>query len=195
MASFLYQAYIDESGTHEGAEILTVAGYYGTSAQWQTFLDNWKQTEFHAKERRFDALKPQLAHAIDLAQLGGVEVCLRPWEFKNHANSDFKNHIGNAYAVCAFSCATRICELIGTDTEARVAFVLEDGQPNANWVQRILIAMMQRFPIASVTIAKKRDFPQLHTADFLAYFKKYHRRAVDGPAFCEKTCLGATTGT
>lgn len=34
---------------------------------------------------------------------------------------------------------------------------------------RILLAMMHEFPIASVTVAKKNEFRQLHTADFLAY--------------------------
>lgn len=136
MTSHLYQAYLDEGGTHDGASILTVGGFYGTREQWNVFLNNWKHPEFHACDSRFDSLKPQLADAIDLAEIEGVEVCLRPHEFKAMANADLKSTTGNAYAVAAFICATGICRILSTNPDARVSFVLEDGQPNIRWLER-----------------------------------------------------------
>jgi hypothetical protein len=170
MTSSFFQAYLDESGTHKGSSILAVAGYFGTQSQWDKYLKHWPHREFHARESRFDQLKPQLVEAIDRAELSGVECCLRPWEFKEFASQHVKSSIGNAYVISAFMCATRICgEAQQLNADARIAFVIEDGQPNVEWLQRLLIIKMQDFPIASVTVASKSGFSQLHTADFLAH--------------------------
>jgi hypothetical protein len=170
----LFEAYLDEGGTHAGSPILSVAGYFGLHEQWSKFLDRWPHAEFHACEPKYDHLKPSLADAIDYALLPGTEVCIRPDMFKEHANGDIKAHLGNAYAVGAFLCAVIICDKAqAIVSNARVSFVLEDGQPNIDWVRRMLISMMLEYPIASVTVAQKSDFPQLHPADFLA-----HSRAI-----------------
>jgi hypothetical protein len=169
ISSSFFQAYLDESGTHSGSPILAVAGYWGTQAQWDVYLDNWPHAAFHSSESRFDSLKPHLADAIDKAELSGVEACIRPWEFQQLASPGFKSNIGNAYVACAHLCALRICDVAKkSDPDARVSIVLEDGQPNVEWVQRLLISMMQQHPIASVTIAEKKNFPHFHAADFLS---------------------------
>jgi len=166
-----YQAYIDESGTHAGASILAVAAYFGTHGQWEQFLSRWKHDDFHACESRYDKLKSELADAIDASEIEGAEVCIRPHEFQNSASADMKSNMGNAYAVGVFLCVVGICKLVSTENEnARIAFVLEDGQPNVLWVQRLLIAFMAEYPtIASVTVAAKVGTPQFHPPDFLAY--------------------------
>lgn len=166
----LFEAYLDEGGTHAGSPILAVAGYFGLHEQWATFLNHWPHTEFHAREGKYDHLKGSLADAIDIALLSGTEACIRPDVFKVAAGETIKSHLGNAYALAAFMCAVAICEKSQmVVSNARVSFVLEDGQPNIEWVRRTLIGMMQEYPIASVTVAKKTDFPQLHPADFLAH--------------------------
>jgi hypothetical protein len=52
-----------------------------------------------------------------------------------------------------------------------VAFVIEDGQPNIEFVRETLEYMRtkERYGIASVAVAGKKDFVQLCTADFLAH--------------------------
>jgi hypothetical protein len=166
-----FQAYLDESGTHDGSPILAVAGYFGTQDQWNVFLHKWEHADFHACESRFDESKPELADAIDESGIKGGEVCIRPHEFKASASADLKSNMGNAYAVAVFLCVTGICRLAEAEnTDARISFILEDGQPNILWVQRLLISFMAEFAmIASVTVVKKKDFPQLHPADFLAH--------------------------
>src|SRR4051812_39914219 len=99
MASDFLQAYLDESGTHQGAPILSVAGYFGTQDQWNKYLGHWPYRDFHACESSYDKLKPQLAHAIQVAGLDGVEVCLRPREIEQLASTDLKANVGNAYAI------------------------------------------------------------------------------------------------
>ena len=166
----LFEAYLDEGGTHADAPILSVAGYFGLHEQWLEFLTHWPHAEFHASKDRYDYLKPSLADAIDAAALFGTETCIRPDVFKAVAGPGIKAHLGNAYAVAAFLCAAAICgKAQQIVSNARISFVLEDGQPNIEWVRRLLIMMMAEYPIASVTVAKKTDFPHLHPADFLAH--------------------------
>jgi hypothetical protein len=166
----LFEAYLDEGGTHAGSPILAVAGYFGLHEQWTEFLSHWPHTEFHASKDRYDCLKSSLADAIDVSLLCGTEACIRPDIFKVAAGPNIKAHLGNAYALAAFLCAAMICKKAQlVVSNARISFVLEDGQPNVEWVRRMLIMMMQEYPIASVTVAKKTDFPQLHPADFLAH--------------------------
>jgi hypothetical protein len=135
------------------------------------FLDKWKHRDFHASDPRFDKYKGELADAIDASEIGGGEVCLRPHEFAQFASADLKSNMGNAYAITVFLCVTGICKLVTSENpDAKVALILEDGQPNVLWVQRLLIAMIPEFPtIASVTVVSKSSCPQLHPADFLAH--------------------------
>lgn len=165
------EAFLDESGTHGGAAVLAVAGYFGTRSQWDTFLSNWPYQEFHARESRFDSLKAQLCDAIDNAELQGVEVCLRPYEFQDFASQHVKNFLGNAYAVATSICVAQMCRLIKSQNLGHVSIFFEDGQPNSEWVERVLKMMMEdpSHGIAAVGRAKKTDFTQLHTADFLAH--------------------------
>ena len=166
-----YQAYLDESGTHDGSPILTVAAYYGTREQWDAFISKWKHGHFHACEARFDKLKQDLVDAIDASEIEGAEVCLRPYEFSSSASPEMKSNLGNAYAAAMFLCVVGICELVSAENDnARIAFVIEDGQPNASWVQRLLLSFMAEHPtIASVTITSKGNMPHLYPADFLAH--------------------------
>src|SRR5271163_3151782 len=48
-------AYLDDSGTHNGARVCTVAGYFGSEKQWIKFDRDWRSAlneehldEFHA---------------------------------------------------------------------------------------------------------------------------------------------------
>ena len=55
----MIDAYLDESGIHEGAKVCVIAGYFGGPGQMKRFEKPWKQTldhysfpmrEFHAKD-------------------------------------------------------------------------------------------------------------------------------------------------
>ncbi len=55
----MFEAYLDESGIHDGAQVCVVAGFYGTEAAWRRFETQWQNIigdypeladeEFHAK--------------------------------------------------------------------------------------------------------------------------------------------------
>lgn len=54
----MIDAYLDESGVHQGAEVCMIAGYFGGRGQWRKFGNAWEQVlgdfdvplnEFHAQ--------------------------------------------------------------------------------------------------------------------------------------------------
>src|SRR5229473_1114245 len=53
----MIQAYLDESGIHDGAGVCAIAGYFGGPGQWKKLGSEWREVirrhnvpEFHAKE-------------------------------------------------------------------------------------------------------------------------------------------------
>jgi hypothetical protein len=73
----MLEAYLDESGIHEGADICIVAGFFGRQHQWRKLEREWKRvlnkfkmplSEFHAKDivkqSRHKRLLQELANAI-----------------------------------------------------------------------------------------------------------------------------------
>jgi len=161
-------AFLDESGTHDQGVCVTVAGFYGDKDQWKMFRDLWKpqSVKFHALNSgsRF----PKLCEVIEASKIHGVFVTIWKANYKALATEHIKSFIGNSYAVCAFLCAMQICEEV---KNAPTAFVYEQGQPNFEFVKRILDAMVDSGDgcITSVTGEKKADFIELHAADFVSH--------------------------
>jgi hypothetical protein len=56
----MLEAYMDESGIHDGAHVCVIAGYYGGESQWRRFEPRWQKIiedadtpalkEFHARD-------------------------------------------------------------------------------------------------------------------------------------------------
>jgi hypothetical protein len=88
-------------------------------------------------------------------------------DYEKLATEHMKSYMGNPYAICAFMCVMEICEQV----KAPTAIVFEQGQPNFSFVRRTLEAMMDsgQLCISSVTPAMKKDFIELHPADFAAH--------------------------
>jgi len=173
-------AYLDESGTHNGASVLCVAGYVGNRKQWLSFEKAWnsnfKDSEvaiFHAVDSNCDRLRPSLASAIDKGKFMGMICSVSPSVFNNHASIKLKSQLGNAYANCAITCAYGICKWAYKKKLDPVTFVYEMGQPNADFVVRALKALaIHKDPeinIAHIGLGRKNDFPALATADFLSH--------------------------
>jgi hypothetical protein len=172
------QAFLDESGTNEETPVLSVAGFYGSEAQWKIFKSRWNPKsdgkEFHAKDssRKF----PALCEAIETSEIDGILVTIGKKNYKQFAGEHFKSSMGNCYALCSFVCALAICDRIGSE---RLSIVLEHGQPNIGFVQRMLESMMYKdfAPIAAVATARKSDFIELHAGDFAAHLGSTHDTA------------------
>jgi hypothetical protein len=163
------EAFFDESGTHAGAPLLCVGGYFGTHEQWSAFLEKWSILDFHAKNSP-DKDKYKLAEIIEECVLDGVVSFVDPQKYVAETNEYWKTGVGNAFAACALACVLDISKELPTTS---VAYVLEEGQPNTEWVARVVSAMANdehwKPSIASVTVAQKVKFVQLHTADFIVH--------------------------
>lgn len=161
-------AFLDESGTDDRGLCVTVAGFYGDEAQWQTFRDLWKPRSegFHAlnSSSRFGPL----CDAIEASKIQGIFVTVWKATYKALANEHLKSFAGNGYAVCAFLCAMQICQEV---EGVPISFAYELGQPNFEFVKRVLEAMKDsgEYSIASALGAKKADFIELHPADFVSH--------------------------
>jgi len=165
------EAFVDESGTHRGAPIISVAAWAGAHWQWQKFLSHWDDKHFHAKEPKCAPLKHGLLQAIEFGELEGFTTWMQPDHYDANTANQFRSVMGNAYAICAYACALGVCKFAHNHKLGKVAFVIEAGQPNVAFVRQTLEHMMvkEHFGIASVAIAPKEEFVQLCTADFLAH--------------------------
>jgi hypothetical protein len=181
----VYRAFLDESGTHPETPVLSVAGFVGEKDQWDVFRQKWSPhaADFHAK--RSEHLFPQLFEAISASKVDGVLVTVGKENYRQYANAHMKTAVGNAYSLCAFLCAMRICDDVPIKGQP-TSFVLEEGQPNLGFVKKILESFMDtgQLSIAAVASAKKSEFIELHAADFVshiasAYEKEWMQKLLD----------------
>lgn len=165
------EAFIDESGTHKGSPLVAVGAVIGAHWQWRKFLSMWDDKPFHAKERKYDPLKPALFDAFQECELEGFVASMIPDDYEKHANKHFRSGLGNPYSVCTFACAVGVSKYCKDNNLGEIAFVIEAGQPNVNFVRETLEYMQtkERYRIASVAVAPKEKFVQLCTADFLSH--------------------------
>jgi hypothetical protein len=73
------EAFIDESGTHSDAPLLSVACYFAPHSRWGAFQRDWAPILkehgidcFHAVNRHHDKLRPYLSTIIHRCRLHGV---------------------------------------------------------------------------------------------------------------------------
>jgi hypothetical protein len=174
----MIEAYIDESGTHDESPVVSVACYAGTPEQWASFTNEWvpilKKSGlpyFHAKDSACDPLRPHLVKLIQKNELRGIVCAVDKSIYKNHANDQFRTHLGNMYSACAFMCVIESCKWAKENRKGQVGFFIEAGQPNDTYVEKVLknyMAEDNQLDISSVTLVRK-DFHPLATADFLSH--------------------------
>ncbi len=174
------EAYLDESGTHDGAPILCVAGYVGKREQWLAYEKEWLPefknsglSCFHAVDSKCDRLRLPLAAAIDKGKFFGVIYSVKPTAFNSLAPDKLKREMGNAYAVCAVYCAFVIFRIAHELKLGPISFVYEAGQPNDELVLRSIKTLQMhkdpKMPVAGVTLGTKEEHHPLAAADFLSH--------------------------
>lgn len=171
------EAYFDESGTHRGAGMVCVAASFAPQVYWSRFERDWSRllkehgvSRFHAKDPSCDFLWPNLALLIKKHQIYSDVCSVRPEIYRDHASAQLRSQM-DAYGICAYVCALEISNYARIKNLGRVAMVLEAGQPNDKRVTSALNEMIADpdFLIASVSLAKKEEFIQLHVPDFISH--------------------------
>ena len=192
------QAYFDESGSHDGAPILCVAGYIfrkseaiKLSHEWRKVL-RWKKLPyFHmvecahgngpfanlTKDERI-AVQTKLIEAIKRHASQGVAITVDPTEYATFSKRfPFKRGLyDSAYAFCAQVIMAGVSVFIERNPQiGKMAYFFEAGHssaPQADEIMRTMLAqpaVKHQFRYAAHAFVEKRDAPQIQAADLLAW--------------------------
>lgn len=167
-------AFLDEGSTHRDAPLLSVGACFGEHDQWVEFLNVWQETSFHSHVHDYDHLKSNLLKAIEKCKLKGFVCSVSPKEYAESTGVRWKSKVGNAYAACTIGCFLWACHLSHGLSDS-ISFEIEDGQPNSEHIFRTLYALkhdtayVHNHRVASIGLASKENFRQLHTSDFIAH--------------------------
>lgn len=191
----LLTAYFDESGTHAGAQVLSVAGYVATAERWEVFEKDWRQsmaiygidyfhmTDFVAGEEQFKDWPKQkresrLRKLIDivnrhaLAAIGAVI----PLDLYGSLSKRDQVVCDSAYRVAAMQCCMEVSRWAKkTYPDAEVAYVFEAGAKGAGKVSEFFLGAMndpaarKLLRIFSFGFGSKRALVPLQASDILAW--------------------------
>lgn len=173
------RAYLDESGTHDGAPLVVVGGFVADGLTWKSLTKEWRKklhdtgmSVFHANDPECDYLREPFAKAILSRNLTGVAYSISREVYKQYASGKLQSQIGDAYAACAFVCAKEIGKLAKERNVGPVYIFYEAGRPNIDFIISILNAIVVEYPewgICGAASAIKKTVIQLQTADFLSH--------------------------
>jgi hypothetical protein len=178
------QAFLDESGTDERWPCVCVGAYAAEEIEWKLFADEFIPVLrhhgiglFHAKETRCDRLRPALAAALEKRNVYGYMFSVAKRDYKELAIGRIRQQLGNPYAQGAIGCALKIARQAREQQLGPVAFFIESGQPNAEFVRQSIEVQRGNdyFAIASAEIVQKGDHVALQAADFLAHVAGTHQ--------------------
>jgi hypothetical protein len=192
------QAYFDESGSHDGAAILCVAGYIFKKSEaiklgheWRRVL-RWKKLPyFHmvdcahgngpfanlSKDERV-VVQTKLIEAIKKHAIQGIAVTVNPAEY-----AAFPGRLpirpglyDNAYAFCAQSIMTGVSVFMERNPLVRsMAYFFEAGHKSAPQAHQIMQSMFaqpavkEQFRYAGHAFVEKEKSPAIQAADLLAW--------------------------
>lgn len=193
-----YTAYLDESGTHQGAKVSVMAGFVGDERQWRKFekrasklFGRFRVDIFHSIDvRRGDddfrgwtvdrklRFLDEFQHIVNETLLAGVTSVLRDEDYAYYSDLAWpkKSRRDSKYGILFRGCFAHIIDVIGNVPnvhEPRLRIVLEDGHKNAPDTARIYQwAQSQLGPsraLSGLTFADKESCLPIAAADLLAY--------------------------
>ncbi len=193
MAS-LYAVYLDESGTHVGADVATVAGFVANVPQWEAFSKKWQSvltdfgldcfhmSEFEAVKGRFSGWSKDKRHDL----LNRLLPIIQEYTFwsvgcsvTRHSVDSILSHAtkricGDAYGVAALAC-WRDLGLLLKQHDAWMNCTMDKGANGRHALDNVFSEDV-KFPewsdehrILKLSFADKQIFLPLQAADILAY--------------------------
>lgn len=203
----LAHVYFDESGTHDGSPVMTMAGYVMLSEQAQRFSRDWSkylkkmnipfahQTDCalgfgHYEGMSVDlrtTIQKELISHIKRRTIIGVGVSVDPNYFRDQMRG--LDAAISPYSFCMLGCLTAVRSWADrTDFQGKIAYFFEAGHEHSDEAS----ALMNYIPVAedgrasayrylSHTFIDKREAPPLQAADMLAWqLCKYHKDKLNG---------------
>jgi hypothetical protein len=189
-----FTAYFDESGTHQGAPALCVAGYVSTAEQWEDFEDEWNEalvqynipffhmTDFNAgqgpyrdwpQEQRQPRLR-KLTQIINRHTSLLVGAMIRMQDYLELSQED-RDTCDSPYRVAAMQCSMEIAHWIEAKHHgAEVNIIFELGAAGMGKLTDFFRDVMKDaqaqalLRVLSVEFRDKRKFVPLQAADIVA---------------------------
>lgn len=195
-------AYFDESGTHDNADAVVVAGYLASAEKWEEFvckwadmlseadLTHWHQVNFAQRVKEYTGwteekrvkFMQRAAGMIKNTVIAGVSCGVNAAAFKELApRLPFR-----PYAFCAMGCFKHL-EGWAFEKSHRdpIDCIFEAGTRGRGEISEMVKELMSdedgdrlSFRIGSIRFEKKKQFLPLQTADILAY--ECYKEAVSG---------------
>jgi hypothetical protein len=189
----MIKIYVDESGVHAGAEVVTVAAYAGRPNVWRKWISEWQRAKrpigiYHAADaanlrgefsgwtaERRDELVKNVLPVIAGSPIAGAAIGLHMQEFRNACagRKDIPEALGNPYTTCFHWLVQTVLELVKhNERDEALKFVHEqndyqgDARGSFDWIRDNVNPNKVRMRLAFGT---KKDHVPLQAADILAY--------------------------
>ena len=201
----LYNAYLDESGTHAGSRAVVVAGFVSNVSKWEAFSEQWSaalnewgvsafhMTDFESRHGEFadwknEERRERLNRLLDLIiehTFSSIGFVVRKKSFDEILSDEAKELCVDAYGLAAIGCwynlALRARE---PRIDGWVDYVMEAGCKGGGALQQIWSKQsddqqwLDNTRIISLDFRSKHISPPLQAADILAYelFKQAQRQ-------------------
>jgi hypothetical protein len=200
----IYTVYLDESGTHQGAKSLIVAGYLALEEEWTAFelewraaLSDYQVAAFHATDfanqvAPFDgwSSKKRLEFFESLTSIiarhawAGYAVFIPIDRYTKAVSERAAKMLGGPYGLAALRLFFDVADTLrAVDPMAEIAYVLEDGARGKGQILKVYELKQQydNLRIRSLRFGTKDHFVPLQAADVLAYeLYREHTRQIDG---------------
>ena len=199
------RAYIDESGTHDGSNVTTVAVILSRPTLWEEWSKRWNQTKapikvFHSvecanlrgafkgwtasdRDRYVAKLLPIIGEFDFIGHLTGIDN--RDVDRLASKTPRVRQEISSPYMICLQMALHRTLDYLNElGVDDRISFVHEDNDFQAeahrcfNWM-KVLPEYAGRS--TSLMLAPKKEAVPLQAADIFAYEGNKRIRNIDGP--------------
>jgi hypothetical protein len=187
------KAYMDESGTHDGAAVLAVSAYVAKGSEWQNWTKKWNAAKypikiFHANQcqalkgefegwdvGRRDALVENLLRVIPSHLMIGIVVAIQMDDFTAalKGRPDLLEVFGNPYQACFGWTLGTILEMADHHgSTQRIEFIQEKNDYTKYCLEAFAYAKEHhnhKDRRISLRFGDKAADPPLQAADILAY--------------------------
>ncbi|WP_162559751.1 DUF3800 domain-containing protein [Methylobacterium radiodurans] len=184
----MFEAYFDETGSHDGAAVLSVAGFIFEShkasemrTRWQKVLDENKMPYLHmsefaagggpyrhlGKDKRIE-IQRELHAILHDAAMCGIVISVSKEAFNRSGLSD--SALPNPYALCCYLCLLAVVETLGErKLEANLTYFFEEGHRNQPTTNQMMVFLFRNLERVTHSFIPKSDGGPIQAADMLAW--------------------------
>jgi hypothetical protein len=128
---------IDESGTHDGAQALTIAACVGTATEWQRFKDAWAPFAKKYERKGYHATKAsdsdnRVLGRLMCEHLSAALAFRTPYAASRAlVSSDLRSQVGNEYTLAVRIVVDVLAHIAAQNDVDWISYLIEDGHPGA----------------------------------------------------------------